>query len=430
MAPPHWGPGKSLILLALCLVCLAACISANSAPDTGEQPDPVRYSPTSTATPFQPAPPDPTATPLAIQEFTFPPQIELKPLAALDRQITYLTHAGDGSGRLFVVGRRGRIWIIQDGEVLPVPFLDIAERVDSASWEQGLLSIAFDPDYAVTGEFYVYYTNLETDNDTVVARYRVSENPDIAAADSGEQILFVEQPANNHNGGQLQFGPDGYLYIGLGDGGKGGDPWGNAQNRLVLLGKILRLDVRGQAAYTIPPENPYANDSEYRPEIWAYGLRNPWRFSFDRLTGDLFIADVGEKVWEEINFQPAGSSGGENYGWDILEGTHCYEPPGDCNPAGTIPPIAEYEHTDSCSVTGGYRYRGTRYARLEGVFFYADFCSGVIWGMHRSESDEWQQAQLLDTDLAITSFGEDQDGELYVLDLEGGVFRLIAAGQE
>ncbi|MFQ5617020.1 MAG: PQQ-dependent sugar dehydrogenase, partial [Anaerolineales bacterium] len=268
------------------------------------------------------------------------------------------------------------------------------------------------------------YTNLETDDDTIVARYRISGDPNVAAPDSAQVVLFIEQPANNHNGGQLQFGPDGYLYVGMGDGGKGNDPWNNAENLIVLLGKLLRLDVRGRETYTIPSDNPFVDSEDYRPEIWAYGLRNPWRFSFDRLTGDLFIADVGQDKWEEVDFQPANSTGGEHYGWDTLEAAHCFEPANDCNTAGKIMPVAEYGHRKGCSITGGYVYRGQKYPTLYGVYFFGDFCSGKIWGLQQDDAGSWQMELLLDADLAIASFGEDEAGELYVLDLGGEIYRL------
>jgi glucose/arabinose dehydrogenase len=276
----------------------------------------------------------------------------------------HITHAADGSGRLFVVEQSGRIRIIKGSGTLPVPFLDISDRV-SCCGEQGLLSVAFPPDYAIKGHFYVNHTNLS--GDTVVARYRVSADPDVADAATEEILLTIAQPFANHNGGQLAFGPDGYLYIGTGDGGSGGDPLNNGQNTDVLLGKLLRIDVEaGVAPYGIPPTNPYRLRAGYRPEIWALGLRNPWRFSFDRLTGDLYIGDVGQNMYEEINFQPAASAGGENYGWRIMEGFHCYNPAA-CNPTGLTLPVLEYEHNQgNCSVTAGGVYRGSFHPNLFG----------------------------------------------------------------
>jgi glucose/arabinose dehydrogenase len=340
-------------------------------------------------------------------------------------KITHLTHAGDGSGRLFLLERGGRIRVIKNGRLLNAPFLDITSLVDSLSIEQGLLGLAFDPEYADNGIFYIYYINEATDNDTIIARYRVSSDPDRADPDSAEQILFLEQPANNHNGGMLFFGQDGYLYVGLGDGGSGGDPWGNAQNPAILLGKILRLDVRSQPAYAIPPDNPFVGVEGTRPEIYASGLRNPWRFTFDPATGDLYVTDVGESLWEEVNFLPAGASAGANFGWNVLEGAHCYQPATGCDAAEMVPPVYEYAHGEAgCSVIGGYVYRGARYPELLGTYFFGDFCTGMIRAMRRDAAGNWQVADVLDTTLAIVSFGEDEDGELFVLDLEGGVYAL------
>ncbi len=237
-------------------------------------------------------------------------------------------------------------------------------------------------------------------------------------------ILTFDQPAGNHNGGQIQFGPDGYLYIGTGDGGQANDPWDNAENRGVLLGKMLRIAVQGQDSYAIPHDNPFIEQNDVRAEIWAYGLRNPWRFSFDRGTGDLYIADVGQNQWEEVDFQPAESVGGEHYGWDTTEGTHCFEPASGCDDSAITLPVAEYAHDQGCSVTGGYVYRGATYPQLDGVYFYADFCSGDIWALRQGDDGVWQDEIVFDSDYRIASFGEDEAGELYVLDLSGSVYRL------
>lgn len=345
------------------------------------------------------------------------PNIELEPVVTSPELITYLTHAGDE--RLFLVEKRGRIMIIQDGEILEEPFLDIISLVYSSGSEQGLLSVAFDP--ADPNKFYVNYTN-RPNGDTVVARYHVSDN--LVDMDSAEILLTIEQPARNHNGGQLQFGPDGYLYIGMGDGGSGGDPWDNAENLEVLLGKMLRIDVSGQETYAIPEDNPFVDDNRYRPEIWAYGLRNPWRFSFDRETGDLYIADVGQNQFEEINFQFADSVGGENYGWNATEGFDCFEIAG-CDTSAITLPVSIYSHNEGCSVTGGYVYRGSEFPALQGIYLYADYCSGVIWGMTGADAGSPEVEVLLNTDLSIASFGEDAAGELYVLDLSGGIYHIV-----
>jgi glucose/arabinose dehydrogenase len=336
----------------------------------------------------------------------------------------FLTHAGDASGRMFVIEKRGVIAILHDRARVEQPFLDISNLINSSGSEQGLLGLAFHPDYANNRRFFVYYTASNGDN--TLARYQVSDNPDVADPASA-QVLFAQPDfAPNHNGGMLAFGPDGYLYVGLGDGGGGGDPQSNGQDRAALLGKLLRLDVNGDAPYAIPPDNPWPDGGdEARPEVWAYGLRNPWRFSFDRANGDLYIGDVGQNIYEEINFQLAGASGGQNYGWSIREGMHCFRAD-TCQPDGLIDPIAEYDHDQGCSVTGGYVYRGAAFASLQGLYIFGDYCSGTIWSLQRDASGAWQQRTLLDSELSISSFGEDADGELYVIDLGGEIYRVTA----
>jgi glucose/arabinose dehydrogenase len=336
---------------------------------------------------------------------------------------THVTHAGDGSGRLFVTEKSGRIQVVREGTLLSTPFLSITDRVGSTGGEQGLLSVAFPPGYEDKGHFYVDYT--DTDGDTVVARYHVSVDTDVANPNNEEVILTHTQPYANHNGGQLAFGPDGYLYIGMGDGGGGGDPEENAQDPTSLLGKLLRIDVEsGATPYGIPPSNPYTETTGYQDEIWALGLRNPWRFSFDRSTQDLYIGDVGQNDYEEIDLQPASSSGGENYGWNIMEGAHCH-PSDPCDRTGLILPVAEYDHSVGCSVTGGMVYRGRESSSLEGIYFYGDYCSGRIWGL-REEQGRWRERLLVDTDLTIASFGEDELGNVYVADFRGGVIYRIS----
>lgn len=333
-----------------------------------------------------------------------------------------VTHAGDGSGRLFVVEQPGRIRVIKDGALLSTPFLDLTALTDDAG-EQGLLGLAFHPDYGANGHFYVDYTRA-TDGATVVARYAVSDaDPDRALASSGLTILTVAQPYANHNGGQLAFGPDGYLYIGLGDGGSGGDPLENGQDNTTLLGSILRVDVDQGPPYAIPPDNPYVNATGL-DEIWAIGLRNPWRFSFDRATGDLYIGDVGQNQWEEISFQATGTPGGVNFGWDCKEGTHDYEWDAFCAQQTLTDPITEYSHAEGQSVTGGFVYRGTLYPALEGLYFYADYVSGKIWSLDRDAGSTTPQLEL-DTAFNITGFGEDEGGELYIVTRDGTVRRLV-----
>lgn len=352
--------------------------------------------------------------------------ISLVPLASGLANAVSLAHAGDGSGRLFIVQQTGQILIYNGTRVLQRPFLDISNLV-SGGREQGLLGLAFHPNYINNGYFYVNYTDRK--GDTVIARYSVSGiNPNLANPFSATTLLTVDQPYSNHNGGQLQFGPDSYLYIGLGDGGSAGDPQNNAQNLGALLGKILRIDVDGGSPYAIPPDNPFVGMEGARPEIWAYGLRNPWRFSFDLLTGDMFIADVGQDEWEEIDFQPASSTGGENYGWRLMEGSHCYNPPDNCNPGGLILPILEYDHSLGCAVIGGFRYRGTQVPDLYGQYLYADYCSGLIWGAGQDEAGNWSTNVLLDARFSISSFGEGPDGELYLVSYgSSGTFYRISS---
>jgi glucose/arabinose dehydrogenase len=342
----------------------------------------------------------------------------------------FIAHAGEdpsGASTLFIVEKAGRIHLVENGALQSTLFLDITDRVGSTKNEQGLLSVAFAPDFATSGHFYVNYTDQR--GDTVVARFRLSAgDPRPADPNSEQKILQIEQPAANHNGGQLQFGPDGYLYIGTGDGGQAGDPWGNAQNQDTLLGKILRIDVRASDTYTVPGDNPLLDQPGARPEIWAMGLRNPWRFSFDRASGALYIADVGQNLYEEVNVQPADSLGGENYGWDVTEGKHCFEPASDCDFGGLVLPVAEYDHSQGCSIIGGYVYRGTRFPQMEGVYFFGDLCSGNIWGLRQEASGEWKTTLLLDTAMTISAFGEDATGELYVIDYgDGSIFQLVAA---
>ncbi len=353
--------------------------------------------------------------------------MRFEPVAAgLDRPVT-ITNAGDGSGRLFVVEQGGRVLIHDGMQLRATPFLDISDRAIDSSSERGLLGLAFHPHYAANGFFYVDYT--DSGGDTVIARFHVSADPNLADKASETVLLRQQQPFANHNGGQLQFGPDGYLYIGLGDGGDAGDPGNRAQDLSLLLGKLLRIDVDGGAPYSIPATNPFASQQRVpqpaaRPEIWAYGLRNPWRFSFDRQTGDLFVGDVGQNSREEIDFQPASSTGGENYGWRRMEGAQCYNPPNNCNDGSLTLPVLTYATGANCSITGGYRYRGAQYPQWNGVYFYGDYCSGLIRAAVQSGAN-WTESGTRDTDFRISTFGEDESGELYVADHGGGaVYRI------
>jgi glucose/arabinose dehydrogenase len=335
----------------------------------------------------------------------------------------FVTPAGDGSGRLFVVEQAGRIWIVgPDGARLETPFLDLSTTVTPISGysEQGLLGLAFHPAYAENGRLFVNYTDRQ--GTSVVAEYAVANNnPDLANAVSGRELLRVEQPYANHNGGMLAFGPDGYLYISLGDGGSAGDPQGNGQNPWTLLGSILRIDVdSAERPYGIPEDNPFVAAGTGAPEIWAWGLRNVWRFSFDHVTGDLYLADVGQNQWEEVNFQPAGSPGGENYGWNRYEGTHPYS--GGDAPANMVLPVAEYAHNvGGCSISSGYVYRGAAIPELQGVYFYGDWCTGNVFALYRDAAETWQSLILMQLPgKLISAFGEDEAGELYLIDYGGG----------
>jgi glucose/arabinose dehydrogenase len=323
------------------------------------------------------------------------------------------------------VEQTGAIRIVKDGALLSTPFLDISGRI-SVSGEQGLLGLAFYPDYTNSGRFIVHYTNPA--GDTHLSVFQVSGDPDLADAASEQVILTADQPYANHNGGQVAFGPDGYLYLGLGDGGAANDPEGRGQNLSDLLGSILRVDVQTGTSYTVPADNPFVGQPGIQPEVWSYGLRNPWRFSFDRATGDLYIADVGQDRYEEVDVAPAseGSGKGINYGWNIMEGVHCLGG-GECNETGLTSPDFEYEHNQGCSITGGYVYRGAGVPALQGVYFYGDFCQGWVRSFRYTagsvtEVTDWP---TLRPGGPVLSFGEDAAGELYVMSSSGGVFKVI-----
>lgn len=367
---------------------------------------------------------------VARPEGTLPgdPQIELVKVAGGLADPVNVAAAPDGSGRLFIVERTGTIRILQDGEMLDDPFLDISGAVKTDFLEQGLLGLAFHPDYAENGRLFIYYIDWNTNGDAYLVEYHVSaDDPNKVDPESAKVLFTHDEPYVNHNGGTVHFGPDGYLYWSMGDGGLAGDPHDNAQNLSTILGSILRIDVddRGANAYGIPDTNPFAQGVVFgrpedaatyhpdaTPEIWAYGLRNPWQFSFDPANGDLYIADVGQNFWEEVNYQPAISEGGVNYGWDFLEASHCY-PAGSqgCPTVGTLP-VAEFNHDDGrCSITGGAVYRGES-ASLDGIYFNSDYCSGQIFGLIQT-GDGWAYAELMDTDLQVTGSGTDTDGNVY-----------------
>ena len=360
------------------------------------------------------------------------PEVRLEPVVSGLEQPTSVVSPDDGSGRLFVTQKTGLARVIENGELLDAPFLDLTEVVSLES-EQGLLGLAFHPDYAENGRLFVHYNE---GGDTVIAEFAVSDDPNVVDAASEWVLLRIDQPYPNHKGGNLVFGPDGLLYIGMGDGGAGGDPEGRGQNLSTLLGKMLRIDVDTQAGngdpYAVPQDNPFVSTDGAEPEIWAYGLRNPWKYSFDRETGDLWIADVGQGSYEEVNVQPADSAGGENYGWDVTEGSSCYSDDGSVKECGrdefTLP-VTEYGHDEGQSITGGYVYRGESVPGLAGHYVFGDFSTGVIWSAAPAGDGSYTRETLLEAGILVVAFGEDEAGELYVADFNGALYRFAPAAQ-
>jgi len=407
MLPALAGPFTLILAMVAC--------------DGSDGSGPVATPPPATGTPAAPAtPPAGSPAPTGVAR----PTVTFEPFVSDFERPTFVTNAGDGSGRMFVTEKGGLIRLIQDGKIAGQPFLNVTPIVKSSGNEQGLLGLAFHPDFDSNGRFFIAYT--AQNNDNTVAEYKVSG--DAGRADPGSaKILFgVADQFANHNGGMLAFGPDGYLYISMGDGGSGGDPQGNGQNLNALLGKLLRIDVDTGSPYGIPADNPFVGRSGARPEIWAYGLRNPWRFSFDRETGDMWIADVGQNAYEEVDFQAASSNGGENYGWRTMEGAHCFNPKSGCNQEGLVQPVAEYDRDGGCSVTGGYVYRGNTSPALRGHYLYTDYCSGNLWSL-RLNGDEFVETELDGAPEFISSFGEDEAGEMYATgDRDGTVYRVVA----
>jgi glucose/arabinose dehydrogenase len=421
-----WPPGRLLASVAALAVLASACSSPSPTPGSSAQ-----ASPSPSGLGQGSATPGPNGS----EPPHDPGGIHLELVADGLTDPIGITSAGDGSGRLFVNERDGVIRVIdRDGSLRRQPFVDLRSRILAGS-ERGLLGVAFHPDFKDNGRLFVHYSRAG-DGATVVSELRASADHQTADPDSERVILTVAQPFSNHNGGQLAFGPDGYLYLGLGDGGSGGDPFGNAQNPDVLLGKLLRLDVDGPHAsgqrYGLPPDNafgPYGpSPGQGAPEIWAMGFRNPWRFSFDRKTDDLYIADVGQNGWEEIDRQPADAKAGRNYGWNQTEGLHCYTD--GCDRSKFTDPIAEYGHagTPDCSVTGGYVYRGDAQPRLRGVYLFGDYCSGNMWTL-QVDTKRYQPKVVLRSDLSVSSFGEGEDGEIYVADISGGKIYHVLAGR-
>lgn len=356
------------------------------------------------------------------QSATAPFRLGLKQLTSGLSSPLGIANAGDGSHRLFILEQQGRVRIWQGGRLVTTPFLDLTSKV-SCCGERGLLGIVFHPNYETNGFFFVNYT--DTSGATNVARFRVrTDDPNRAEPTSETLILRVPQPFSNHNGGDLRFGPDGYLYIPLGDGGSAGDPGNRSQNLGELLGKILRIDVDRGSPYSIPADNPFLGVAGARPEIWAVGVRNPWRGSFDRLTGDYWFADVGQNALEEVNFQSASSRGGENYGWRLMEGSRCFNPSTACNNGSLTLPLFEYGRDKGVSITGGYVYRGTNFPAMFGWYLFADFGSGRFFA-GRTGMQGRTAIELADTNLLVSSFGEDENGELYVLDYGAGVLYAI-----
>ena len=425
---------KAIVAVVL-LAALMAC--GGGSPGSDEATAPVAQEEAATSAPASPTPrPTPSAsphplpaTPFAPIEPTTPaPLTELAvepafPALSLSRMVG-MTYPPDGSDRLYVVLQPGRIvFFPNDREVDSAElFLDIRGRVNDRGEEEGLLGLAFDPQYADNGHLYVYYS-ASSPRRSVVSRFSVSAD---GRADPGSErvLLEVAQPFANHNGGQIAFGPDGYLYIALGDGGSRGDPQGNGQDLGTLLGSILRIDVSAldsTGSYAVPADNPFVGHSGARPEIWAYGLRNPWRFSFDRATGDLWTADVGQNRFEEVDIIRPGL----NYGWNVMEGEECFAR-SDCDRTGLEIPVAEYGREDGCSVTGGYVFRGSSLPSLYGAYVYGDYCSGRIWALRHDGDEVTEHMQIVDSGLRIPSFAEDAAGELYVLSFDGTIYRLVA----
>lgn len=345
---------------------------------------------------------------------------ELRPVVDDLSAPILVTHADNSN--IFVIEKTGKVYSYNEEYKNKRLFLDTTSIITTSGSEQGLLSIAFHPNYSENGYLFIFYTAENGDN--TLARLTVdpphSKQTDLQSL---EVLIAQEDPASNHNGGMIAFGKDGYLYLGIGDGGSGGDPWNNAQNLETYLGKMLRIDVNQAKGYTVPKDNPFVGQEGVLPEIWSYGLRNPWRHSFDRETGELWIADVGQNKWEEIHWRPSDSKGGENYGWRLMEGNHCFLPKKECDSGDLVKPVAEYSHKYGCSVTGGYVYRGKKIKALIGKYIFGDFCKGTVWTIDKDK--KFAMRKLLDTKLKISSFGEDAEGELYIVDYRGKVFKLV-----
>ena len=421
------APNRRLLAATLAVALVAGCgPSGSTPPSSSRSPQPAAGSPSpagtnGTSASHSAAPSTGVAFDPGGLTVNFEPVVDglVAPLA--------ITSAGDGSGRIFVVEQRGQIRIVRDGKLVATPFLDIAGRITSGG-ERGLLGLAFHPDFPTDPRLFVNYT--DANGDTQVSSFTVGPGrPDIANANSEVKLLHIAQPFANHNGGAVVFGPDGFLYISTGDGGSGGDPLGNGQSLKTMLGKILRIDVDHtdpNLAYAIPPGNPFVGTTDALPETFLYGLRNPWRISFDRATGDLWIGDVGQGAWEEVDVARAGTSG-ENYGWNTTEGNHCFSPPDGCAQTGLTAPVAEYSHQGGCTVIGGNVYRGTAQPDLAGGYVFGDYCSGAVWAIDPASDALRDPTVVFESGASISSFGEDEAGELYATDIGGGKLLRVTA---
>ena len=425
MKPPRLQIRFLPTLLTVALAAAACSPGQTSAPTSSARPGATPPSGSggpagsATAAPASSGPAG-SAGPLDLESLT----VTLEPFVTIQGGPLAMTAPDDGSDRLFVASQNGRIWVIQDGAVLPQPLVNLDDRIQSGG-EQGLLGIAVHPEFPTDPRLFMDYT--DNSGDTIVASLSLDPaDPNRLDPGSHRQLLFIDDPFGNHNGGGTLFGPDGYLYITQGDGGSGGDPQGNGQNPDALLGKILRLDIdgaTGDAGYAIPPDNPFV-DRDGADEAWHLGLRNPWRVSFDRATGDLWIGDVGQGAWEEIDVARAGV-GGLNFGWNIMEGAHCFR--GEtCDQEGLTLPVSEYGRELGCTVIGGYVYRGSAYPALVGAYLFADYCTGRIFAIDSSTTELVPPVEVGSGSGSISGFGEDADGELYVMSLDGSVSRVVA----
>ena len=419
------GARHAIASIGLALALAACNAAATPVPTTNPTHTPGSSAP-ATEQPTEPsatAAPSPAATPGHLDELS----VTTEPWAKVPGSALSMTAPDDGTGRLFVGNQAGQVWVVnRDGSVETEPLVDLDSRIKSGG-EQGLLGLAVHPAFPMDPRVFVDYTNNE--GDTVIASLALEPgNPDRLEPASFKLLLFIDQPFPNHNGGSLQFGPDGYLTIAMGDGGSGGDPQGNGQNPEALLGKILRIDVDGATTdrpYGIPPENPYAK-SGGAPEVWLEGMRNPWRTSFDRTNADFWIGDVGQGAWEEVDVVRAGTSGPRNFGWNVTEGFHCYNAQS-CDQAGLLPPVAAYGHDQGCAVVGGYVYRGPTYPVLSGTYLFSDNCSSTIWAIDADSDGPSTPVVVGSVTGNIASFGEDANGELYALSLDGSVLKVAAA---